>query len=328
MDKIDILVATYNGEKYIREQIDSILNQTHTNFNLLISDDGSKDNTVSILREYEQKDKRVKVFVQEKNLGYIRNFEFLLKQVTCEYYMLSDQDDFWLPEKVEKSYAKLINENFDLVFSDLEVVNADLETVHPSFWKYLKIDKKVKYDDYRTQYLYNCATGCTIISKKKFLNLILPVPYKSEFMPHDYWIALVVAVNGRIGHLPEKLIKYRQHGNNQIGTEKTSHKFNKFEQVRDLFLRVKIEHFQDCVSRPEVFGEKFNKFNEECLAYFLDIKDKKNFNFKRLDVFHKLYKYDRVSYYLAQFVILNMPLLARGIFHIRYAILKLMGKRK
>jgi rhamnosyltransferase len=113
MEKIDILLATYNGEKYVREQIESILHQTYTNFNLLISDDVSKDSTVSILKEYEQKDSRVKVFVQEKNLGYIRNFEFLLKQVTSNYYMLSDQDDFWLPEKVEKSYKKIIEEKLD-----------------------------------------------------------------------------------------------------------------------------------------------------------------------------------------------------------------------
>ena len=105
-EQIDVLLATYNGEKYLKEQIDSILNQTYKNIRLIISDDCSKDKTREILKQYEEKESRIKVFYQEKNLGYIKNFEFLLKQVENEYYMLSDQDDVWLPEKIEKSLEK------------------------------------------------------------------------------------------------------------------------------------------------------------------------------------------------------------------------------
>lgn len=106
-EKIDILLATYNGEKYLREQIDSILKQTYKNFNLIISDDCSKDSTRKILKEYEQKDNRIIVYLQENNLGYVKNFEFLLSKVQSKIYMLSDQDDVWLPEKIEKTYNKL-----------------------------------------------------------------------------------------------------------------------------------------------------------------------------------------------------------------------------
>ena len=106
-ENIDILLATYNGEKYIKEQIESILNQTYKNINLIISDDCSTDNTRKILTEYTQKDKRITVYFQNENQGYIKNFEFLLKQVKNPYYMLSDQDDVWLPEKVEKSIKTL-----------------------------------------------------------------------------------------------------------------------------------------------------------------------------------------------------------------------------
>ena len=94
---IDILLATYNGEKYVAEQIDSILNQTYKNIHLIISDDCSTDNTRKILSQYENNE-RVEIHLQENNLGYIKNFEFLLKQVKNELYMLSDQDDFWLKE--------------------------------------------------------------------------------------------------------------------------------------------------------------------------------------------------------------------------------------
>ena len=80
MEEIDILMATYNGEKYLREQIDSILNQTYSKFRLLISDDCSQDKTREILKEYEEKDKRITVYYQEENLGYVKNFEFLLRK--------------------------------------------------------------------------------------------------------------------------------------------------------------------------------------------------------------------------------------------------------
>ena len=229
MEQIDILMATYNGEKYLREQIDSILNQTYSNFRLLISDDCSKDGTQKILKEYEEKDSRIIIFCQDKNLGYVKNFEFLLTKVENEIYMLSDQDDFWLPDKIEKTYNKMINSNADLVFTDLEVVNEKLETMFPSFNDYMKLTRKIKkyIDDYRLQYLYNCVTGCTLMSKKKFLNSCLPLPTISKYAIHDTWIACVVANKGKIAYLDEKTIKYRQHGENQVGTDKISHKFKK-----------------------------------------------------------------------------------------------------
>ena len=91
----NILLATYNGQQYLREQLDSILSQSYSNFRLLISDDLSVDSTREILAEYVEKDKRIIVFNQEKNLGVVKNFEFLLKKVESKYYMFSDQDDIW-----------------------------------------------------------------------------------------------------------------------------------------------------------------------------------------------------------------------------------------
>lgn len=328
METIDVLLATYNGEKYIREQIDSILNQTYKNINLLISDDGSKDLTIEILREYEKKDSRVKIFIQEENLGLIKNFEFLLKQVKSNYYMLSDQDDVWMPEKIEKSFNKMIEENADLAFCDLEVVDKDLNTIFPSYWSYLKIDKKIKmFNDHRMIYLYNCANGCTIISKTKFIEEMLPFPNDSEYVLHDYWIMMYVSLHGKLSYVDEKLIKYRQHGNNQVGTEKTSHKFRRFEQVRELFINVKIEHFTDFVSRPDIFTDELNLFNKKCLDYFLQLRHKKYINFKGIDLFYKLYRYESFSYFLTQYTIMNVPIFAKIVFILRYNILKLLKKR-
>lgn len=327
-EKIDVLLATYNGEKYVKEQIDSILNQTYRDIRLIISDDCSTDKTREILKQYEKND-RVIIFYQEKNLGYIKNFEFLLKNVENDLYMLSDQDDVWKEEKIEKSVEKLKSENLDLVFGDLEVVDENLNIMNESFNKYMKLERKINrcIDSYKLQYLYNCITGCTILSKKELLSKILPFPKSSKYMVHDYWIGLMVSLNGKIGYIRETYIKYRQHGNNQIGTEKISHKLKKLEQVRNLFIDVKLGIFTTYVENEERFPEEFKKQNKQALEYYKMIKNKKNFNFIGWNIFYKLYKEETFLYFIENFVILNMPFFARIVFSIRYKILKLLGKR-
>ena len=206
---IDVLMATYNGEKYVAEQIESILNQTYKNIRLVISDDGSTDGTREVL-----------------------------KQVKNDLYMLSDQDDVWLENKIEKSLELLKEQDADMVFGDLEVVDENLKMVYPSFGDFMLLNRKIKknINNKNLNYLYNCVTGCTILSKKKFLDKILPIPHKSEYVVHDHWMGLIVSIYGKMAYMPEKYIKYRQHGNNQIGTEKISHKFTRLDQVRNLFL--------------------------------------------------------------------------------------------
>ena len=99
-EKIDILMATYNGEKYLKEQIESILNQTYKNIRLIISDDASKDSTPQILEEYRKKDSRIEIYLNKENRGVVKNIEFLLEKVEDEFYMLADQDYVWLQLKV------------------------------------------------------------------------------------------------------------------------------------------------------------------------------------------------------------------------------------
>ena len=328
MDKIDVLMATYNGQKFLKEQIDSILNQTYSDFRLIISDDCSKDETRQILEEYEKKDKRIEVYLQKKNLGYVKNFEFLLTKVENNIYMLSDQDDVWNSTKIEHTYNKLKETDSDLVFTDLEVVDENLKTLYLSFNDYMKLSRKIKKykNDYRLQYLYNCVTGCTLMSKKKFLNLILPLPTDSKYAIHDTWIACTIANNGKIEYLDEKTIKYRQHGNNQVGTEKISHGFKKLDQVRELFIDVKIGLFETYVKNERIFNETLKEENKEALEYFQMIKNKKNFNFKKWNIFHKLYKNETFSYYLINFLIMNLPWFGRILFNVRYIFLKVWRK--
>lgn len=327
-EKIDVLLATYNGEKYLKEQIDSILNQTYKNIHLIISDDNSQDGTRQILKQYEQNE-RVTIHYQEENFGYVRNFEYLLQQVQSEYYMLSDQDDVWMPEKIAKSIETLKNNDADMVFGDLEVVDENLKTIYNSFGDFMKLTRKIKkqINSYKVNYLYNCVTGCTVLSKKKHIKDILPMPRNSKYLIHDHWMGLIVSLNGKLAYMPEKYIKYRQHGNNQVGTNKISHKFNKLDQVRELFINVKLGIFETYVENNNKFPTELQEINKQGLYYFKMLHEKKYFNFEGWNIYHKLYKNETFDYYILNFIIMNLPLIGRGLFNIRYAILKVLKKR-
>ena len=312
MEKVDILLATYNGEKYLREQIDSILNQTHTEFRLLISDDGSTDGTREILKEYKEKDGRIDVFFQENNLGVVKNFEFLLEKVEAKYYMFSDQDDIWKEGKIEKSLKK-IEEGFDLVYSDLEVVDENLNVTYSSYWKLKGIYNKIKkYNNFESLYLNNFITGCTMISKKELINSFMPLPNTSKFVLHDYWISLIISQNGKIAYIEEPLIKYRQHKNNKVGSKKKTDELKSIDEIRSLFIQVKKEHFSVFIENENKFkSEEIRKLNKKALEYYEMLETKKNINFKGWGLFIKLYKYEGLSYSLQNFAILNLPVLTK-----------------
>lgn len=328
-ETIDILLATFNGEKYVREQIESILNQSYKNIKLIISDDHSTDKTQEILKEYSKKDKRIELYLQEKNLGVVKNIEFLLKKVESPYYMLADQDDYWMPKKAEKTLEKLKKEKADLAFGDLEVVNEKLETIHKSFNDYMLLTRKIKkyINSYKLNYLYNCVTGCTILAKKETIQKILPLPTMSKRVIHDHWMGLMVSLDGKLAYVEEKYIKYRQHGNNQVGTQKISHGFEKMEQVRELFINVKLGVFGTYVENEEKFPQNLQELNKKAYDYFKMIEKKDKINFKGWTTFHKLYKTEKFMYYIENFLIMNMPIFAKGLFNIRHSVLKLMGKR-
>lgn len=317
--KVDILLATYNGEKYIKEQVESILNQTYENIQIIISDDCSTDNTRQVLKEYENNEK-IKIFYQEKNLGYVKNFEFLLKQVKSNLYMLSDQDDVWKKEKVEKSVEKIESEKLDLVFGDLEVVDENLNTLYKSYNRYMHLIHKIKkyQKDYRLQYLYNCMTGCTIISRKNWIDKVLPFPTNSKYMIHDYWLGLVIALNGKVGYIEEPYILYRQHGKNQVGSKKASKTASKLEKVRNISINTRIGTFETYVMHEEIFDEKLRKQNKKALEYFKMLKNKKNFNFRQWGIFFRLYKYESFSQYIKNFMVLNLPWIVKIVFDLKH----------
>lgn len=219
---IDILMSTFNGGKYLKPQIDSILDQSFGEFRLIIRDDGSTDDTTSILEEYAGRDGRVHLAVDQcGNMGARRSFMRLLENSRSEYFMFADQDDVWLPEKISKSRDSLLRMAADLgndkpllVFTDLKVADENLEIFAPSLWRYQKLDPRIS-SDWRRLLAQNVVTGCTIMGNRMAAEAA--IPFTLPYMIHDHWIAVNAAKSGRIAFLTEPTVIYRQHASNVEG---------------------------------------------------------------------------------------------------------------
>ena len=316
MEKINILMATYNGRRYVAKQVESILNQTYKDFRLIISDDGSTDSTIKILQEYEQKDSRVEIFSQQENQGIVSNFEFLIGKVRAELFMFADQDDIWEPDKIEKTLKKMEENNLDLVYTDLEVVDSRLNQVAPSYWALKGLDYRIKkYNNFESLYLNNFITGCTMLVKSKWINDFMPLPKNSKYILHDYWIALIISQSGKIGYLDEPTIKYRQHTGNKIGSKTKSEELKTLDEVRKLFIDVKLDHFKVFIQNEDKFkSNSYKELNKKALKYYEYLKDVKSFSLKGISLFMKLYKYETFNYKIKNMVILHFPALARPYF--------------
>ena len=207
-------MATYNGAKYIDEQINSIINQTLDDWTLIISDDNSSDGTVSILKKYEKSDSRIKVITSETNIGVVRNFEKLMNYAAdYSYVMFCDQDDVWLNTKIETTY-KAMKELEDAFPDEPVLVYCEKTEVDESLNKI--ITKNRKYSDTLSGLLaQNHIYGCTVMINHSLLNISKNIPYYIE--NHDYWLALQASLFGRIKNIPSSLILYRQHSNNITG---------------------------------------------------------------------------------------------------------------
>lgn len=222
---IDILMATYNGEKYLSAQIDSILKQTHANWKLLIHDDGSNDKTVDIIKEYCSKYPEKIEFIDDsiKTSGAKNNFLHLLRFSNAEYIMFCDQDDVWFEDKIELTYKKM-QENEGkypnsplLIHTDLQVVDKNLSILHKSFIDFIGLDAK-KGEKLNYLICQNCITGCTIMINKPLLKLCALIP--KEALMHDWWLGLIGSCFGKIIFIDKPTLAYRQHENNTLGAKK------------------------------------------------------------------------------------------------------------
>lgn len=225
-DKIDILMASYNGSKFIQQQIESILNQTYQNFTLIIGDDYSTDNTPLIVKELQKKNPEKIVFFEFKeNVGLRENFSRLLDYVEADYIMFSDQDDVWLPHKIEISMAKMKElestygpEEPILVATDAIVANDDLKEIHPSYMKYALFNNPDQFTKLNRLLCHGAFMGYSQLFNKSLLNLISPIPPEAD--THDYWTSLAAAAVGKIGFINQPTLFYRQHESQYIGAKR------------------------------------------------------------------------------------------------------------
>ncbi|EKE02087.1 MAG: glycosyl transferase, group 2 family protein [uncultured bacterium] len=213
-DLVSIAMATYNGESYLREQLDSIFNQTYKNIEVVVTDDCSTDNTIAILDEYSQK-YNLKYYINERNLGFIKNFERVLPLCNGNYIALSDQDDIWLPEKLEILMSQI--RDYTLVCSDATLINTKGSIINESFRDYSNLNTNTA-KPFRTLVFSNYVTGCTCLFKKELLNNAIPVP--DDVLFHDWWFGVVASTINGIKYIDKPLILYRQHSKNFIGANR------------------------------------------------------------------------------------------------------------
>lgn len=235
---IDILLSTYNGEKYISKQIDSILNQTYTEWRLLVRDDCSSDSTLTILKQYQKKYSDKIYLLSDninQNIGVIKSFEFLLSQSTNNYIMFCDQDDIWLPNKIEESIKTIIELEKTkphtpiLIHSDLSIIDKNEKIIHKSLWKYAGIKPDILNHNAKYMAFCNSVTGCTILMNKQCKTAVLPFP--NNIVMHDAWIAMKICQKGIVHNINKQLILYRQHDNNTLGINK--YKFSLIDRLKN-----------------------------------------------------------------------------------------------
>lgn len=199
---ISVCIPTYNGEKFLKPQVDSVLSQLSQDDEIIVSDDGSSDNTIEILENY--RDSRIKIFSNPRK-GVISNIENALQHSIGEYIFLCDQDDVWVENKVSIMIKAMVES--DLVVSDCYVTDQNLNIIYESFYKQNN-SKTNKW----LALLKNPYLGCCMAFKRKILEAALPFP--SKIPMHDIWVGNVAAFRFQVKFIPDKLIYYRRHGNN------------------------------------------------------------------------------------------------------------------
>ncbi|WP_419870117.1 glycosyltransferase family 2 protein [Chryseobacterium sp. CT-SW4] len=221
--KISVCLATYNGEKYITEQLKSILTQLGEDDEIIISDDNSSDKTIEIINGFN--DKRIKI-LQNKDKGITKNFENALKNASGDYLFLSDQDDVWLPQKVFYSLKGL--EYYDLVVTNCKVTDENLNIINQSYFDLNNSRSGFLKNFYRSSYL-----GCCLAFKKEMLTDILPIP-RNLYLYHDWWIGYLADIKYKVKFIDVPCLLYRRHDFNMSTTAKGS-KRNLLFKVRDRF---------------------------------------------------------------------------------------------
>ncbi|MCM1245165.1 MAG: glycosyltransferase family 2 protein [Roseburia sp.] len=271
MAQIHIVLTTYNGEKYIREQLDSLLENDFKDIYIEVCDDGSSDGTVQIVREYTERYDCIGFHQNEKNLGYTMNFMEGIRRSRSPYIMLCDQDDIWHRDKIRKTYERmkqLEQENTEkmplMVFTDAMNFDSEDGKELGSFHKTSHLD--VEKLDTAHLFMENKCIGCTIMINAEVRNYLRVLP--QEIRVHDWWLALICSHFGKISYIEETTLHYRQHSGNMIGGS------SYFDDIKN---RLSHLHKQRAVIRAtvaqgcafyEVFGKELPEEKRETAFQF------------------------------------------------------------
>ena len=282
---VEILMATYNGEKYLYEQIESILNQSYKNWILLIRDDKSEDSTVSIIEEYEKRDPRIRLLRDRKgNMGFVKNFEELLKNSQEEFIMFSDQDDYWEKDKI-KNYIEILQKDEKLsqipllIHSNSFICDKELKIVKEKF-----IDSSIASEKNGNSYFFSYVVqGSTVMINRKLKEIC--VPFLSSVTLHDRYFHLISEFFGKRIFIDKSLMKYRQHMNNEIGVrrnilQKILKKRYFDTKDRDLIIELK-EKYAEIIKKEKIkeidaYLEVTNIQKNRFMRFFLSLDFKMN----------------------------------------------------
>lgn len=271
--KVNILMSTYNGQQFLAEQIRSIQEQSYTDWTLFIRDDGSSDNTKEILKDFEHQDSRIHLIDNDKsdNLGVIKSFHKLVNHDRADYYFFSDQDDVWLPNKLELSLKEAQNYPADLplmVYMDLKVVNQDLEIMTESMVK--------SQSHHANTELVQELTENTVTGGVAMINHTLAEMWQEtdDILMHDWYLALLASAFGNLVFIDQPGELYRQHSDNVLGARTLSKRFKKWIRPHILFAV-----YWDLIKNSQkqarhLLQMPLSQSNRELIEAFVTIMDK------------------------------------------------------
>ena len=318
MEKVDVLLATYKSNLiYLKKQIDSILNQTHSNIHLYISDDNSQDEDLkALLEEYKAKDNRITIYYQDQNLGYTKNFGFLLEKSTAEYICFSDHDDIWYPTKIQKSLELLKSSNVDLVYCNCKQIDENDNIINNNYFKYKNIPL-IKTKSHLA--ISRCiGIGCSQLFTKKIRDKMLP--YKETVMAHDWLAAFIANQNNGMDYITEPLFDYRLHQSNVFGGRSLDQNLNKWKTENgntfSSYLKYREEKVinkayltgaQMCLEYANEEAEK--DYLNKLINYYQNLKKSKYINLHFISYFKYLYGKNLTKKMLKEFIIFHLPIL-------------------
>lgn len=281
---IAILLATYNvgNKEFLLEQLKSIEKQTYTDFICFIHDDGSTDGTEKIAKVFCDEYAEHFVYMGNNGTGGAKNnFMYMLSCIEADYYMFSDQDDVWFPDKIERTYDLMLTEERKnkktpiCVYSDLTVVDQNLNVLNHSFFTYSSNPNKNSL-----HYLlhYNVAAGCTIMINKSLRKEAIRVDIINDMFMHDWYLVALSKCIGNLIYLDKPLMYYRQHSDNTLGVKKklsTLEKIKKYLTKPSEYLNMKRNHLNECKGNAKALLATLdiNNTNRATIEYFLKIQN-------------------------------------------------------